>query len=79
MPVMSFGISSSVYPSARRVLIFAIGYPVAFDASAEDRDTRGLTSITAYSKLSGFSANWQLQPPTMPSAVMMSSAALRSI
>ena len=52
---------------------------MALLASADERDTRGLTSITAYSKLSGFSANWQLQPPTMPSAVMMFSEALRSI
>ena len=29
--------------------------------------------------LSGSSANWQLQPPSMPSAPMMSSAAVRSI
>ena len=35
--------------------------------------------MTAYSKLSGLSANWQLQPPTMSSAEMMFSAALRSI
>ena len=35
--------------------------------------------MTAYSKLSGFRANWQLQPPSMPSSVMMSSAAVRSI
>ena len=26
--------------------------------------TRGFTSMTAYSKLSGFRANWQLQPPS---------------
>ena len=56
-----------------------MGYPVALEAKAEDRDTRGLTSITAYSKLSGFRANWQLQPPTMPSAEIMFSEAERSI
>jgi len=33
--------------------------------------------MTAYSKLSGFSANWQLQPPTTPSAETMSIAAVR--
>ena len=35
--------------------------------------------MTAYSKLSGLSANWTLQPPSICSAVMMSSAALRSM
>ena len=59
--------------------IFAIGYPVAFDASAEERDTLGFTSITAYSKESGFSANWQLQPPSTLSSFIMSRAAVRSI
>ena len=36
------------------------------------------THLDVY-KRQGFSANWQLQPPTMPSAEMMFSAALRSI
>ena len=49
----------------------AIGYPVALDASADDLDTLGFTSMTAYSKLSGFRANWQLQPPSMPIADMI--------
>ena len=49
------------------------------EARAEERDTRGFTSMTAYSKESGFRANWQLQPPTMPSSEMMSRAAERSI
>ncbi len=48
------------------------------DASADERDTRGLTSITAYSVESGESANWTLQPPSTPSARMIASAALRS-
>ncbi len=48
------------------------------DASADDRDTRGLTSITAYSVESGESANWTLQPPSTPSARMIASAAERS-
>src|SRR3954462_1053664 len=56
----------------------AIGYPVALDASADDRDTRGFTSITAYSVESGDSANWTLQPPSTPSALMMARAADRS-
>ncbi len=38
--------------------IFAIGKPVAFDASADDRDTRGFISITVMRPLAGFTANW---------------------
>ena len=45
------------------------------DASADERETRGLTSITAYSEWSGESANWTLQPPSTPSARMIASAA----
>ncbi len=51
---------------------------MAFDASADERDTRGFTSITAYSVESGDSANCTLQPPSTPSARMIASAALRS-
>ena len=40
------------------------GYGYTYDA--EDRLTRGFTSMTAYSKLSGFNASCTLQPPTMP-------------
>ena len=49
------------------------------EARADERETRGFTSMTSYSKLSGFRANWQLQPPSMPSELMMFSAAERSI
>ena len=51
----------------------------AIHARAEDLDTRGLTSITAYSNDVGWSANWQLQPPSTPSASMMLREAERSI
>ena len=44
--VMSLEISSSVYPTASFAAIFAIGNPVAFDANADDRETRGFISIT---------------------------------
>ena len=54
-------------------------YPVALDASADERLTLGLTSMTEYSKESGSSANCTLQPPSMPSSVMIASDALRSI
>ena len=43
---MSFVISSSVYPTARRAAIFAIGNPVALEARALERETRGFISIT---------------------------------
>ena len=44
--------------------ILAIGYPVAFDANAEDLETRGLISIAIISSLSsGLTANCTLQPP----------------
>ena len=35
---MSFGISSSVYPTASSEAILAMGKPVAFEASAEERE-----------------------------------------
>jgi len=62
-----------------RAATFAIGYPVAFDARAEERLTRGFTSMTAYSLESGCRAYWTLQPPSMPSAPMMFWALERSI
>ena len=52
---------------------------MALEARAEERLTRGFTSMTAYSKLSGFKASCTLQPPTIPRWVMMSRDALRSI
>jgi hypothetical protein len=60
---MSFGISSRWYPSASFAAIFAIGKPVAFDASAEERDTRGFISMTMMRPSSGLIANWMLEPP----------------
>ncbi len=49
------------------------------DASAEERETRGFTSMTQYSKDSGFSANWTLQPPVIFNSDIMFSAEVRSI
>ena len=43
--------------------IFAIGNPVAFDASADDRETRGFISITTMLPSSGFTPNWMFDPP----------------
>ena len=39
------------------------GNPVAFDARAELRDTRGFISITTIRPVAGSSANWTLEPP----------------
>ena len=44
--VTGFTISSNVKPTAIFAANFAIGYPVALDASADERLTRGFTSIT---------------------------------
>ena len=43
--------------------ILAIGKPVAFDASALERDTRGFISMTMSRPSAGSMANWMLQPP----------------
>src|SRR3546814_1032991 len=61
--VMAFGISSSVYPTASFAAILAIGKPVAFEASAEERDTRGFISMTTMWPLLGSRANCTLEPP----------------
>ena len=69
---MSLGISSRVYPTATLAAIFAIGKPVALDASAELRETRGFISITIMRPLSGLMANWMLHPPvSTPTARMI--------
>ncbi|MNO77091.1 hypothetical protein D3C76_681890 [compost metagenome] len=59
--------------------IFAIGYPVAFEANADERDTLGFISITAYSKELGFNANCTLHPPSIPTAFIISIDAVLSI
>ena len=43
--------------------IFAIGKPVALEASALDRETRGFISMTISRPSAGLTANWMLQPP----------------
>ena len=43
--------------------ILAIGNPVALDAKALDRDTRGFISMTMSRPSCGSMANWMLQPP----------------
>ena len=41
----------------------AIGKPVAFDASADERETRGFISITIRRPSAGFTANCTFDPP----------------
>ena len=49
----------------------AIGKPVAFEASAELRDTRGFISMTTISSVWGLTANWMFEPPvSTPTARM---------
>jgi len=43
--------------------ILAIGKPVAFEASADERETRGFISMTTMRPFSGLTENWMLQPP----------------
>ena len=45
------------------MVIFAIGTPVALEASAEERETRGFISMTTMRPVSGSIATWMLQPP----------------
>ena len=60
---MSFLISSSVYPTASSAAILAIGKPVAFDASADERDTRGFISMMMRRPVPGSTAHCTLDPP----------------
>ncbi len=41
----------------------AMGKPVAFDARAEERETRGFISMMIMRPSSGLMANWTLEPP----------------
>ena len=61
--VMSLGISLRRYPTARRAAIFAIGNPVAFEASAEERETLGFISMMTRRPVAGSTANCTLDPP----------------
>jgi hypothetical protein len=40
-----------------------MGKPVAFEASAEERDTRGFISMMSMRPFSGLSANCTFEPP----------------
>ena len=55
-----------------------MGNPVALEARALDRDTRGFISITTISPSSGLTANWMLDPPvSTPMRRMQAKAASR--
>ena len=62
-PVMSLGSSSKVNPTASFAATLAMGNPVAFDANADDRLTRGFISIIIMRPFSGLTANCTLEPP----------------
>jgi len=56
----------------------AIGKPVALEASAELRETRGFISITTMRPVSGWVANWMFEPPvSTPISRMIAIAASR--
>src|SRR5579884_172326 len=55
-----------------------MGKPVAFDASAELRETRGFISMTTIRPVPGCTANWMFDPPvSTPMARMIATAASR--
>src|SRR4030042_2851472 len=76
--VMSFGISARVYPTASLAAIFAMGKPVALEARALDRETRGFISMITMRPFAGLIANWILEPPvSTPISLIMAIAASR--
>ena len=52
-----------------------MGKPVALEARAEDRETRGFISTTTMSPLSGLMANWMLLPPVSTPTARMTAMA----
>ena len=55
-----------------------MGNPVAFDASADDRDTRGFISMATMRPSCGLIANWMFDPPvSTPTRRMMRRAMSR--
>ena len=63
---------------ANLAAILAMGYPVALEAKADERETRGLISMAIISSLAGFTENCTLQPPAkLPIARIILMAWLR--
>ena len=55
-----------------------MGKPVALEARADERETRGFISMTIISPVSGCTANWTFDPPvSTPISRMMAMAASR--
>ena len=55
-----------------------MGKPVAFEASAEERDTRGFISMTTMRPSTGLMPNWMFEPPvSTPISRMMAIEASR--
>ncbi len=48
-----------------------MGKPVAFEASADERETRGFISMTMMRPFSGLIANWMLDPPVSTPTFLM--------
>src|SRR5260364_207813 len=61
--IISLCSSSSVEPTASFAAILAMGNPVALDASADERETRGFISMTTMRPSRGFTANCTFDPP----------------
>ena len=61
--VMSFFSSSKVYPTANFAAILAMGKPVALDARAELRETRGFISMMTMRPSFGLMPNCTFDPP----------------
>ncbi len=74
----SLRISSRVKPTASSAATLAIGKPVALEASAEERETRGFISITTRRPDAGSTANCTLAPPvSTPTARSTATASSR--
>ena len=63
VPYLPQGISFKVSPVASMADTRAIGKPVALEARAEEREVRGLISMTTTRSETGSWANWTLVPP----------------
>ena len=66
IPVILFFNSGNVYPIANFAAIYANGYPVAFDANAEDLERRAFTSIARNSLEKGSNPYCILHSPIIP-------------
>ena len=77
---MSFLSSSKVKPTASLAATLAIGKPVALEANADERDTRGFISITTMRPSAGLIENCTLEPPvSTPISRNTAKEALRKI